>query len=87
MHASAFLKKQAKKKAPAIGFLVPFCVQHSKGFMSALVTRANKNFIPYDDVVKKFLLNAKIWFSTDVGIIQVNYVLCQYFIIFKVLFS
>ena len=38
-------------------------------------------------VKQKFLLNAKIWFSTDVGIIQVNYVLCQYFIIFKVLFS
>ena len=26
-------------------------------------------------VKQKFLLNAKIWFSTDVGIIQVNYVL------------
>ena len=35
----------------------------------------------------KFLLNAKIWFSTEIRIIQVNYVLCQYFIIFKVLFS
>ena len=30
-------------------------------------------------VKQKFLLNAKIWFSTDVGIIQLNYVLCQYF--------
>ena len=38
-------------------------------------------------VKQKFLLNAKIWFSTDVGIIQLNYVLCQYFIIFNMLFS
>ena len=38
-------------------------------------------------VKQKFLLNAKIWFSTEIRIIQVNYVLCQYFIIFKVLFS
>ena len=36
MHAYAFLKKQAKKKAPAIGFSVPFCVKHLKGFVSAL---------------------------------------------------
>ena len=36
MHAYAFLKKQAKKKAPVIGFLVPFCVKHLKGFVSAL---------------------------------------------------
>ena len=36
MHAYAFLKKQAKKKAPVIGFLVPFYVKHSKGFVSAL---------------------------------------------------
>ena len=35
MHAYAFLKKQAKK-SPAIGFLVPFYVKHSKGFVSAL---------------------------------------------------
>ena len=35
MHAYAFLKKQAKK-APVIGFLVPFYVKHSKGFVSAL---------------------------------------------------
>ena len=38
-------------------------------------------------IKQKFLLNAKIWFSTDVSIIQINYVLCQYFIILKVLFS
>ena len=38
-------------------------------------------------IKQKFLLNAKIWFSTDVRIIQINYVLCQYFIILKVLFS
>ena len=38
MHAYAFLKKQAKKKkAPAIGFLVPFYVKHSKGFFVSLV--------------------------------------------------
>ena len=35
MHAYAFLKKQTKK-APVIGFLVPFYVKHSKGFVSAL---------------------------------------------------
>ena len=38
-------------------------------------------------IKQKFLLNAKIWFSTDVSIIKLKYVLCQYFIILKVLFS
>ena len=38
-------------------------------------------------VKQKFLLNAKIWFSTDISIIQVNYVLCQLFIVINVLFS
>ena len=36
MHAYTFLKKQTKKKAHVIGFLVPFYVKHSKGFVSAL---------------------------------------------------
>ena len=34
MHAYTFLKKQTKK-AHVIGFLVPFYVKHSKGFLSA----------------------------------------------------
>ena len=29
-------QETGKKKAPAIGFLVPFYVKHSKGFVSAL---------------------------------------------------
>jgi len=37
MHAYAFLKKQAKKKTPVMSHFLPFCVQHSKGFISRLV--------------------------------------------------
>jgi len=29
-------QETGKKKAPAIGFSVPFCVKHLKGFVSAL---------------------------------------------------
>ena len=45
MHEYA-LKKQAKKKkkAPAIGFLVPFYVKHSKVFCQLSVT--SENYIP-----------------------------------------
>ena len=32
----SLLNSKTKKKAPVIGFSVPFCVEHSKGFVSAL---------------------------------------------------
>ena len=80
----------ADKKAPVIGFFSYLSVSNTqKDLCQRCVTRANKNYIPlwWLDLKQKFLLNAKIWFSTDVSIIQINYVLCQYFIILKVLFS
>ena len=39
-------QETGKKKAPVIGFLVPFYVKHSKDLCQRCVTRANKNFIP-----------------------------------------
>ena len=33
----SLLNSKTKKKAPVIGFLVPFYVKHSKGFISRLV--------------------------------------------------
>ena len=42
--------KTKKKKAPVIGFSVPFCVEHSKGFVSALCdqTKQIKTSSRYD---------------------------------------